>query len=184
MAKRGYTVDVSTTALDVVDDDLLKPLATALAADRHLAGPVVATDSLTRVISVRTSVDAVSAEDAFRRAAARIRRAMRQCGLGEKVDFADASVMRDLQEDGFASSRDDVVGTPDVAARLGISRQRVAQLVGQPGRFPHPIATIRGTSVWRWGDIADWIAAGARDLRRRRPAVELTKPRKRRHQAA
>ncbi len=70
--------------------------------------------------------------------------------------------MRGRRQDEFASARDDVVGTPEVAARLGISRQRIAQLVERRGRFPHPIATVRGTHVWRWGDIADWIAACAR----------------------
>jgi len=72
---------------------------------------------------------------------------------------------------GTSRARDDVVGTPQVADRLGISRQRVAQLVAQQGRFPTPIATVRGTHVWEWGDIADWIAAGARDMRRK-AAVE------------
>lgn len=79
--------------------------------------------------------------------------------------------MRGRRQDEFASARDDVVGTPEVAARLGISRQRIAQLVEQRGRFPHPIATVRGTHVWRWGDIADWIAAGARDMRRKAPTA-------------
>jgi len=182
--KRGYTIDMQTIAVDALDDALLYKLAGALSADRHLAGPVVASNTLTRVISVRTAIDAPSAEAAFKTAAARIRRALVRSGV-EEVEFADATVMHELPEDDFASSRDDIVGTPDVAARLGISRQRVAQLADQRGRMPHPIATIRGTRVWRWGDIADWIDAGARDLRRKRtPAAESTTPKRRRRRAA
>src|SRR5207253_7260029 len=96
-------------------------------------------------------------------------RALDRAGV-ENAEIVDFAVVQDLPEDEFASARDDILGTPDVAARLGISRQRVAQLVDQPGRFPHPIATVRGTHVWRWGDIADWIAAGARDMRRKQPS--------------
>ena len=184
MAKRGYAVELQTATLDEIDDSLPDTLATAVGRERKLAGPVVWTNSLTRVVGVRTSVDAVSVEDAFNTAAACIRRALRRSGIGQDVAFADGAVMLELPDDEFASSRDDIVGTPDVAARLGISRQRVAQLIDQPGRFPHPIATIRGTRVWRWGDIADWIGAGARDLRRRRKPAETTRPKRRRRKAA
>ncbi len=96
-------------------------------------------------------------------------RALVAVGRPRIVDFR---VLEDLADDAFASARDDVVGTPEVAARLGVSRQRVAQLVEQKGRFPTPIATVRGTHLWEWGDIADWIAAGARDLRRRQTQVD------------
>lgn len=164
--KRGYVVEAQTAPLRTLDENTLDAFAAALFGDRHLAGPAPAANTLTRVLSVRTSIDAATPEDALAAAAARIRLALRRAGAGD-IDLTELSVLLELPEDEHASSRDDLVGTPDVADRLGISRQRVAQLVEQTGRFPTPVATVRGTHVWRWGDIADWIAAGQRDMRRR-----------------
>ncbi len=182
---RSYTVDASTAPLERVEEKTLEAFAAALSADRQLVGAVATGDTLTRVLSARASVDAEAPEEAFATVVARVRLALRRAGVRD-VELVEASVQQDLEEDDFASARDDIVGTPDVAARLGISRQRVLQLVDQPGRFPHPIATVRGTHVWRWGDIADWLAAGNRDLRRRKvedlddaELLELANPAKR-----
>lgn len=164
--KRGYVVEAQTAPLGTLDEDTLEAFAAALFGDRQLAGPAPAANTLTRVLSVRTSIDAATPEDALTAAASRIRLALRRAGAGD-VDLTEISVLLELPEDEHASSRDDLVGTPDVADRLGISRQRVAQLVEQTGRFPTPVATVRGTHVWRWGDVADWVAAGNRDMRRR-----------------
>lgn len=177
---RSYTIETSTAPLEHADAKILEAFAEALFADRHLAGPVPGLNSLTRVLSVRTSVDATSPEEAMAAALARVRLALRRARVTE-VDLTEASVVLDLPEDGFASARDDLVGTPDVAARLRISRQRVAQLVSEPGRFPPSIARVRGTHIWRWGDIVDWLGAGRRDLRRARPQrAPSRKPQKRR----
>lgn len=164
--KRGYTIEAQTVPLEALDEHMIESFAESVHADRHLVGAATAANLLTRVLSVRTSIDAETPEDAIAAAAARIRVALRRAGTGE-ADLAELSAMVELPEDEYASARDDIVGTPDVAERLGISRQRVLQLVEQKGRFPTPVATVRGTHVWRWGDIADWIAAGQRDRRRR-----------------
>jgi len=166
--KRSYTVEAQTEPLERADEALLEAVTEALDGDRNLTGSAPAVNTLTRVLSVRASCDAITPESALATGIARIRLALRRAGIGA-ADITEASVQRELDEDKFASARDDLVGTPDVAARLGISRQRVAQLVDTPGRFPHPVANVRGTHVWRWGDIADWVAAGRRDTRRKRP---------------
>jgi predicted DNA-binding transcriptional regulator AlpA len=171
MDKRWYTVTTSTGPLDQLSDELLELVATALAKSRHLRGTVASGNTLTRTLSIRGSVDVPGVADAILAAFEDVGKALHRAGV-ENADIVDFAVVQDLPEDEFASARDDIVGTPDVAARLGISRQRVAQLVDQQGRFPHPIATVRGTHVWRWGDIADWVAAGARDLRRKQPSAE------------
>lgn len=170
--KRSYTIEAQTAPLEHVDESVLGAFSRALNADRQLAGPAAGANTLTRVLSVRTSIDADSPEAAFAVAIARVRLALKRAGVGD-VDLSEASVALDLPDDEFASARDDLVGTPEVAARLGISRQRVAQLVEQPGRFPPPVTTVRGTNVWRWGDIVDWVATGHRDLRRK-PARDTT----------
>ena len=159
--KRGYVVEAQTAPLDALDEKILQAVADVLFRDRQLAGPAPSANLLTRVLSVRASVDAESPEDALMTAIARIRAALKRAGLGEP-ELTEASVLLELPEDEHAAARDDLVGTPDVAERLGISRQRVAQLVAEPGRFPTPVTTVRGTHVWRWGDIADWSASGGR----------------------
>jgi predicted DNA-binding transcriptional regulator AlpA len=170
MEKRSYTVTTSTGPLEELSDELLESVAAALTKSRHLEGTVASGNTLTRTLSIRGSVTVPGVADAILAAFEDVGRALHRAGV-EKADIVDFAVVQDLPEDEFASARDDIVGTPDVAARLGISRQRVAQLVDQRGRFPHPIATVRGTHVWRWGDIADWIAAGARDMRRKQPSA-------------
>lgn len=171
MEKRSYTVSTSTGPLEQLDDDLLESVVAALAKSRRLKGTVVSGNTLSRTLSVRGSVEVTGVADAILAAFEDVGKALHRAGV-ENAEIVDFAVVRDLAEDEFASARDDIVGTPDVAARLGISRQRVAQLVEQQGRFPSPVATVRGTHVWRWGDIADWIAAGARDMRRRQAHVD------------
>lgn len=171
--KRGYVVEAQTAPLASLDEQTFEAFSDALFRDRQLAGPAPAANLLTHVLAVRTSVDAASPEEALTGALARIRIALRRAGVGES-ELTEASVLLELPENDHAAARDDLVGTPDVADRLGISRQRVAQLVEQTGRFPTPVATVRGTHVWRWGDIADWLAAGKRDMRRRAAADENT----------
>jgi predicted DNA-binding transcriptional regulator AlpA len=168
---RSYTVSTSTGPIEQLDDDLLESVATALAKSRRLRGAVASGNTLSRTLSVRGSVEVADVANATLAALEDVSKALRRAGV-QNAEIVDFAVIRDLPEDEFASARDDIVGTPDVAARLSISRQRVAQLVEQRGRFPSPIATVRGTHVWRWGDIADWIAAGARDMRRRHTQVD------------
>jgi len=167
--KRWFTVTTSTGPLEGFSDELLEAVATALAKSRHMKGTVASGNALTRTVSVRGSVEVSGVADAIPAAFEDLGKALDRAGV-KNAQIVDFAVVQDLPEDEFASARDDILGTPDVAARLGISRQRVAQLVDQPGRFPHPIATVRGTHVWRWGEIADWIAAGARDMRRKQPS--------------
>lgn len=167
MEKRSYTVAASTGPLDTFGPEIVDQFAEALAQSRYLSGTVASGDSLTRRLSMRGSVDAPHVQRAMTDGISDVYKAFRAVGVPPRV--VDFRVLEDLAEDEFASARDDVVGTPEVADRLGISRQRVAQLVEQKGRFPQPVAAVRGTHVWQWGDIADWIAAGARDMRRRQP---------------
>ena len=51
----------------------------------------------------------------------------------------------------------DLMGTSEVAALLGISRQRVLVIARQPG-FPRPLAVLKMGNVWRGGDIRAWAS--------------------------
>ncbi len=52
----------------------------------------------------------------------------------------------------------DLMGTSEVAALLGISRQRVLKIAERED-FPRPLAVLRMGNVWRGADIRNWRAA-------------------------
>lgn len=62
----------------------------------------------------------------------------------------------------------DLVDIPEIADRIGRSRQNVQQLVtGQRGHgaFPPPVATPGGIRIWDWESVAQWlIEAGVSDV--------------------
>ncbi len=49
----------------------------------------------------------------------------------------------------------DLMGTAEVAAHLGLSRQRVLKLAQGTG-FPKPLAVLTMGKVWRGSDIRAW----------------------------
>lgn len=51
----------------------------------------------------------------------------------------------------------DVMGVAEIAARLGVSRSRAAQIVLQKG-FPEPAARLVGIVIWETADVEAWIA--------------------------
>ncbi len=64
----------------------------------------------------------------------------------------------------------DLVGIPEIAARLGVARrtvtgwryrhQRSPQLPWQP--FPGPALMVSGRPVWEWKVVAAWATATGR----------------------
>lgn len=56
-------------------------------------------------------------------------------------------------------SRDplDLLGAAEIAALLGVSRQRVTQLTNTPG-FPTPALRLKMGTLWHGQDIRDWAA--------------------------
>jgi len=55
----------------------------------------------------------------------------------------------------------DVMGTSEVAAHLGVSRQRVLVIAKQDG-FPKPLAVLKMGNVWRGEDIRRWASTRER----------------------
>ena len=49
-----------------------------------------------------------------------------------------------------------LMGAAEIGARLGVSRQRVQQLVSRPD-FPKPDAVLGMGKVWRTEDVEQWI---------------------------
>jgi predicted DNA-binding transcriptional regulator AlpA len=54
-----------------------------------------------------------------------------------------------------------LVGAAEIAAMLGVSRQRVQQLTSRPD-FPEPAAVLAMGKVWRTEDVQAWAKARGR----------------------
>jgi predicted DNA-binding transcriptional regulator AlpA len=57
----------------------------------------------------------------------------------------------------------DLVGAAEIAALLGVSRQRVDQL-SRHQDFPEPIAELASGRIWSRKAIEEWAQALGRDL--------------------
>lgn len=159
MTKRSYTVELRSAPLPELDDDVVEAFADAVLADRRLAGATPSADLALRVLELRTGVDAASLEDALDIAIAAFERASRRRLGTAEADVVDAAVWL---EDATVADRHELLSGAEVAEKLGVSRQRVQQLASMPGRFPEPVKDFGTVSVWRWGDVQDWIATGGR----------------------
>jgi hypothetical protein len=58
----------------------------------------------------------------------------------------------------------ELMGAAEIAERLGVSRQRVQQLIQRPD-WPAPIAVLKMGKIWRTRDIEAWI-------RKHRPTLD------------
>lgn len=55
----------------------------------------------------------------------------------------------------------DLVGVPDIASMLGVSRQRVGQLIDAYPDFPEPSAVVGGRRLWTRAQVERWAAKHA-----------------------
>ena len=51
----------------------------------------------------------------------------------------------------------DLLGAAEIAALLGVSRQRVTQLTHAPG-FPPPVLRLKMGALWDGRAVRDWAA--------------------------
>lgn len=58
----------------------------------------------------------------------------------------------------------DLVGAQEIGQMLGVSRQRVQQLIAARD-FPAPLAHLAMGKVWRGSDVEAWARARGRALR-------------------
>jgi FtsZ-interacting cell division protein YlmF len=56
----------------------------------------------------------------------------------------------------------DVVGVAEIAQLLGVSRQRVHELLRSDPQFPEPAAELAAGRIWLRPDVEAWMAARAR----------------------
>jgi predicted DNA-binding transcriptional regulator AlpA len=55
----------------------------------------------------------------------------------------------------------DLMGAAEIGELLGVSRQRVQQLISRPD-FPAPAVVLAMGKVWRTADVKDWARAHGR----------------------
>ncbi|MBW0132528.1 DNA-binding protein (plasmid) [Pseudonocardia oceani] len=58
---------------------------------------------------------------------------------------------------------EDLAGSQELEHMLGVSRQRVQQLIGHAD-FPVPVAVLAMGKVWRKADVVAWATARGRQL--------------------
>ncbi|MGH2717802.1 MAG: helix-turn-helix transcriptional regulator [Actinomycetota bacterium] len=54
---------------------------------------------------------------------------------------------------------DELVGVAEAARLLGVSRQRVHQIVQSNCEFPRPVAELSVGRIWRRADVEAWMAS-------------------------
>lgn len=58
---------------------------------------------------------------------------------------------------------DELVGTADIAHRLGVKRHQVIHdWIRRYSNFPAPVAEISGVKVFAWPDVEKWAKATGR----------------------
>jgi len=171
--KRAYTLQLRTAPLPVMSIEILERFSEVLFDDRRLTGSAASAHLATRALVVRTGVVASGPAEAVSIAVDRAARAARAAGC-VGVDFPDITVVLDPdQETNYA--RDELLSGADVARELGISRERVRQLATTKGHFPSAFARVGSAKLWRYGDIADWLAIGGRRKSGRPRAPEIAR---------
>lgn len=148
------TVEMQSTPFAGLTDAHLEAFSSALwARAENVKGAAPGANLATGTLHMIASVDVADVARATALAATAFRAALKAAGVEASV----GEVVAYLGEPGRTELLDGV----GIAERLGVSRQRVYQLMAEP-RFPRPAATLGGSHVWRWGDVADWLAIGGR----------------------
>lgn len=56
----------------------------------------------------------------------------------------------------------DLVGSAEIADRLGVVRETVLLWRRRPLDFPEPVAKLQQAMVWHWPDVEAWARATGR----------------------
>ncbi len=160
--KQGYTVHLQTAPLEeTVDEEKILAIASMLDHDRTIAAPALSFESSVRTLGLTASVDVETSEtEAPGRALSAVTKAFATALVRNGIVGAHLGDVALEIDRGDGTDRQALLSGAEVAEWLGVTRQRVQQLASMPGRFPHPVANFGLVSIWRRGDIADWIAAG------------------------
>lgn len=154
-----YTIHLTSAPVQGLGESLLLAFDNALERQRGVAAPIAAASLVTGTLRLTASVAARKPEVALTKARYAFEGALRAAGVrNPKVIEAE---IESRQETG---DRHELVTGAEVARRIGVSRERVRQMVSRTGRFPPAAAVVGGYRIWRWGDVVDWAAIEGRSL--------------------
>lgn len=125
--------------------------AHASLADRRVAGPVTSGPDVGGRAWATVAVDAPDVLEAARTAARAMADALEKVGLPGALEALEVE-----PEDRASEPSPELLGASDVARLLGVSRQRVYQLLEERADFPRPAAALARGSVWRRHDVEAW----------------------------
>jgi hypothetical protein len=58
----------------------------------------------------------------------------------------------------------DLVTQADIGRRLGLTRQRIGQLIEEDPRFPEPVGELGNYRIWEWPHVQRWAANAGYDV--------------------
>lgn len=58
----------------------------------------------------------------------------------------------------------ELVGAAEIAELLGVTRQRVNQIVAEDPTFPEPVAELTAGRIWHRSDVVAWAVASGRGV--------------------
>ena len=167
-----FNIDIETWGSPPEDADLLLELIEALEA-LGMRGAVSGSGGLAggpgAAFGVEVPEGANAMAKAVRLGVDAFERACTQVGIGHG-GIARVDVMTDPYLDRWlAREPERYAGVTEVAALLGVSRQRVAELRTKPG-FPAPIAEISAGPIWEVSSLNRFLAEWERKPGRPRKA--------------
>lgn len=162
-----YAVTITSHADHPVDE--LEALYDELPGDAALSY-----NTVTREISATFSVDAATIHEAVETGCDTFNRVLK---LAHASDFRHTEVHVcewEVHERRLAESNmPDIVSAPEVGEILGVSRQRVHQLLAENKSFPPPLLRLGAGPIWLRSTIEAWAATPRRAGRPRGNVIGL-----------
>lgn len=152
---RGWRVAVESAPMR--DPELARSLPEglleALLRDPRVTGPVTSGPDAEGRVGATVAVDAADVLDAARTAAEAVGEALERLGAPGEIELLEVEPWgREVER------TPELLGASDVAEILGISRQRVYQLLEERADFPRPAAGLARGWLWRRGEVEAWAA--------------------------
>jgi len=125
-------------------EETLIALGGALEGQEASVAAVPSRDQFT----ISLPIEGMRVSDAIRDACKRAVYELHQAGLTEHLTAVEALEPAEYERRAWEPTVPDVVGPIEAAQILGVSRQRVHQLVADNRRFPAPIIVTKSGSLW------------------------------------
>lgn len=149
---RGWRVTVESAPIrDAglarrVPEELLERLL----RDPRVAGPVTSGPDAEGRVGATVAVEGADLLEAARTAVAAVAEALEALGAAGTIELLEVAPR------GRGAAAPELLGASDVARLLGLSRQRVYQLLEEREDFPRPVVELARGSLWRRQEVEAW----------------------------